>query len=777
MKKSWVLTSNKRLCQYVATFSVMLITISSGMHFGWTSPYMSLLLSSNSPIPLTEGEASWVSVIYLLGGPPGAVIAAAVLNVFGRKPILITSSLMFLVSWLMLTFARSYAELLIMRFIAGASDGLIFGSTPIYLVEIADKKIRGFLVGFISIALMFGVLLMNVIGTYLSVRDSSLISMMFPMASLLISLWLPESPNYLLMKGETEKARKCLVKLRPLIEVEDELKDIAKSVEEDAKVKFLNLFSTKMYRKSLMINVGMLTGQQLSGMVAIIFYSQTVFDEAIDTISPLMAVVIVQSVQMVSASVSSVLTDKVGRKPLLITSITIAALALLVEGTYFYLLSEKYFNSSQIEWLPISGLVVFVVAYSVGLQTIPMCISGEIFPVNLRSHAAAFADVYYYLLAFVVSEFFTITMNVYGLYSSLECYPMDHDVLGIVHIFCHTKFRNISLGIRHSATQDYMDVEATFKNLNFNVVVHKDLKYSDILQKLTDISSMDYSNIGCVVIFVLSHRKGGKVYARDIDYYPDVYWKMLDKNSSLLFKPKYSSLECYPMDHDVLGIVHIFCHTKFRNISLGIRHSATQDYMDVEATFKNLNFNVVVHKDLKYSDILQKLTDISSMDYSNIGCVVIFVLSHRKGGKVYARDIDYYPDVYWKMLDKNSSLLFKPKLIFVQATRGDQVTDEDFPDLSKPLLTFPIPDTPDVLLTYSCYDEFFSWHVRRTGSWFIFNLCNEIKKSAHNTDVLTLLTNLNKVLKKGRAVKKFEEPIGTILSTLTKRLYFKSNVN
>ncbi|KAF5287670.1 hypothetical protein FQR65_LT12200 [Abscondita terminalis] len=414
MKIVWISLSKEKVCQWVASLCVILITTCTGCNFGWTSPYIPFLLSEESSIRLTDEEGSWIAVIYLIAGLCGAITSAFTSNVFGRKPTLIFASAIFVVSWLMLTFASTYAELLVVRFIAGGNEGLIFVTATAYLAEIADKKIRGFFCSLISVASITGVLIINILGSRLTIRDSSLVCMTLPITFLLIFIWMPESPHYLLAKGKAEIARKCLAKIRPLAEIEEELADISKSVEEDKTVKFTDLFLSKTYRINLLIVMGLQSFQQLSGICAIIFYAQTVFEETTNALSPLTAVVILHSVEIIVSFISSVLIDKIGRRPLLISSITVAALTLLVVGAYF-LIIEEFIKTKIFEWLPISCLVVFIVVYSIGLQTIPTFIAGEIFPTNLRTHAVAFSNVFYFLAAFVVSKFFQVTKDVYGM--------------------------------------------------------------------------------------------------------------------------------------------------------------------------------------------------------------------------------------------------------------------------------------------------------------------------------------------------------------------------
>ncbi|KAF5298507.1 hypothetical protein FQR65_LT00049 [Abscondita terminalis] len=236
------------------------------------------------------------------------------------------------------------------------------------------------------------------------------------------------------------------------------------------------------------------------------------------------------------------------------------------------------------------------------------------------------------------------------------------------------------------------------------------------------------------------------------------------------------------MTKETLKNVYVFNHTKFNDKSLEIRHCSAKDSKDIEETFKNLNFNVTVYNDLDYSEILEKLSDVAKMDYSNIDCVVIFVLTHGRNGKVFAKDVDYYPDVYWKTLSNtNASLFSKPKLFFVQVSRGDESEDEiklgpTIVEDSAPV-TFSIPGVPDVLLLYSCYDGFNTWRSPVTGSWFVQSLCIEIKERARNTDILTLLTCLNQRMLMRQTGALTSRQIWTTVSTLTKLLYLRFDDN
>ncbi|KAK4872536.1 hypothetical protein RN001_014565 [Aquatica leii] len=259
----------------------------------------------------------------------------------------------------------------------------------------------------------------------------------------------------------------------------------------------------------------------------------------------------------------------------------------------------------------------------------------------------------------------------------------------------------------------------------------------------------------------------------------------MESNSQNLESTTFDQLDpvrdYYSMTKEKLGNVYIFNHVTFDNKTLGPRYGSIKDCKDIEEVFQNLKFDVKTYNDLPYKKILEELTQIARMDYSSFDCLVIFVLTHGQNGKIFARDIAYYPDIYWKSFSNKPSFMYKPKLIFIQDSRGDETDDEtDYviripPPVHKEHFTpisYTIPDVPDVLLMYSCYDEFLSWRSHSTGSSFVQRLCREFKLRAKSNDILTLLTFLNQIMSvdtyMARNKINNEKRLSTIVSTLTR---------
>nr|XP_023020581.1 uncharacterized protein LOC111509119 [Leptinotarsa decemlineata] len=403
--------------QYFAAYSATLTIITSGMHYGWPSPSLPKLLHENSTIPVSNDEGSWMAVMPLLGAIIGSLIVAVTVDVLGRKRTILLSSFPFFASWIMVAFSTSVTLLYTSRFIAGVADGLVFSAVPMYIGEIADAKIRGLLGTAVSVTWIFGILLINVVGSYLTITVAALVSSILPIVSFLTFVWMPESPYFLLMRGNQAEATKSLQTFRGLQDVDSELNRIGCAIKAQMlnTGKFLDLFTVESNRKAVYIMLILRAAQQLSGTTAITFYTQLIFEESGTKISSEVATIIYFSVQLVLGMFSSSIVDRAGRRPLLIASSIGTFLALLVEAVYFYLKTSTDLDLSAFFAVPVVALIVFVIVFSAGLQTIPLLMISEMFPANVKAFAFGLADIYFAILASIVSKFFQIMKDSFGM--------------------------------------------------------------------------------------------------------------------------------------------------------------------------------------------------------------------------------------------------------------------------------------------------------------------------------------------------------------------------
>lgn len=405
------------------------------MHYGWPSPSLPKLLDNSSSIEVSNDEGSWMAVMPLIGALLGSLIVGTTVDIFGRKRTILISSIPYFAAWIMVAFAPSVTVIYVARFIAGVADGWVFTALPMYIGEISDPKIRGLLGSSVSVNWIFGITLINIVGAYLSITVTALVSSCLPLVTMVTFAFMPESPYYLLMRGSTEEAKKSLQKLRGLHDVDSELSrvDFAVKARNKESGKFLDLFTVKVNRKAVIIMMVLRGAQQLSGTTAVTFYAQPIFIEAGDHISSHLASIIYFSVQLTLSCFSSSIVDRAGRRPLLITSITGSAVFLFLEGVYFYIKSCTDLDITAYSIVPVVGLIGFVVVFSLGMQTIPILMLGELFSPSVKAFALCLADIYFSIIATVVSKFFQIMKDSFGMYTPFFAFSLSC-LIGLVLI-------------------------------------------------------------------------------------------------------------------------------------------------------------------------------------------------------------------------------------------------------------------------------------------------------------------------------------------------------
>ena len=92
----------------------------------------------------------------LLGAFFGALIAGPLADHYGRKPIVIFSSILYTIGVVVMAFANSLEMLMVGRLIVGIDIGIDSMIVPVYLSEIAPLEIRGSIVSISILAISFG---------------------------------------------------------------------------------------------------------------------------------------------------------------------------------------------------------------------------------------------------------------------------------------------------------------------------------------------------------------------------------------------------------------------------------------------------------------------------------------------------------------------------------------------------------------------------------------------------------------------------------------------
>ncbi|XP_057339495.1 uncharacterized protein LOC130676995 [Microplitis mediator] len=399
---------SKKLWQYLAACSASILAIGVGSSLAWTSPVLPKLAAKDSWFPVSEDEGSWVSSLLAIGAIAGALPAGPLADKLGRKKALLLLAGPFLLSWVMIIFARNVWVLYTARFTGGISVGASCVLVPTYIAEIASPSARGTLGAMFQLFLAFGIVLTFVLGSTVSYTVLGIICGLVEVIFIATFFWMPESPMWLVGQGRKPEASIALGVFRgDGYDTSEEITDMQKEVEENAtrKSSVFDLIKTSGARRAVLASFGTMAFQQLSGVNAVIFYTVTIFKAAGSSLNSDVAAIIVALVQAVMAGVAALIVDRAGRKPLLIFSSSFMSISLVALGLYFNL-KDSGKDVSNLGWLPLVSLTLFMIAFSIGLGPIPWMIMGELFTTETKAMASGLAVMLNWFLVFLVTKTF-----------------------------------------------------------------------------------------------------------------------------------------------------------------------------------------------------------------------------------------------------------------------------------------------------------------------------------------------------------------------------------
>lgn len=412
-------TTDKYFFQYLVAFSASLLSFSVNVAYGWTSPTLPLLMDPvTSPIPITSDEGSWIVAMYVIGTIVITIPVAYSMEKLGRKITLLLGAVPLVIGWILIGVSQSVSVIYVARVLCGFTHGLSYSVLPMYLAEIASDKVRGSITIMLTIMAKFGILCSYAIGSYIDYRTMAWIGMAPPIVFVIVFVWLPDSPYFLIGKNRDKAALNSLEKLRGRKDVQSEYEMMHSAVRksEENKGTFKEIMSRDNLH-ALVIILGLAAVQQLCGSQAVISYAQIIFDEVGSDLGGAESTIVLAFVQLAAAALSSVTVDKFGRKPLLLFSVLAPAICNTVVGVYFYLRANDT-DVSGLAWLPMTAIMIFIVAYSLGLASVAFVVLGEVFPKNLRATAGAIFTIFASAIGFGVAKMFQIVSDNIGIHAT-----------------------------------------------------------------------------------------------------------------------------------------------------------------------------------------------------------------------------------------------------------------------------------------------------------------------------------------------------------------------
>ena len=404
--------------------------MSFGTMYSWTSPALPFLRSNESQISMNNVEGSAIATLPEVGAFFGNTILLLLSSFIGRKYWLLMLATPYTISWLMIILAKNVFTLYASRLISGLTSDMCFCLSTMYLGEIADKNIRGILLTGLKIFIDLGHVYVKTAGAFLSYKMMNIMMFIIPLIFLTTFSIMPESPYYLLQKNRREEALKALMKLKgvkkpELVSTElERMHKFVKESQENKKWMFRELFCIKANRKSLWVVLIAWMTKFLSGVVSINTFTQDIFKQTEIPLAPEICAIIIAIVSVKMSIISTFMIERAGRRISLLISGLFCALGLVIVGLFFFLKTYLMLDVKSYSWLPFFGLIVYQVAFALGLAYIPIVLMGEMFALNVKMPATFVVYNITALIIMFTKGAFEWVNSVAGIYTNFWIYAI-----------------------------------------------------------------------------------------------------------------------------------------------------------------------------------------------------------------------------------------------------------------------------------------------------------------------------------------------------------------
>jgi sugar porter (SP) family MFS transporter len=350
-------------------------------------------------------EQSFVGSL-LIGAVVGAALSGFSADALSRRRTKIISGSIYVVGAIASAVSQTSAELIAARFVLGIAVGAASFVSPMYISELAPKRIRGGVTSFNQLMVVAGIFIAYVVNWALKDVGGDWRWMLglgaVPGMALAIGMFFqPYSPRWLVEHDRKDEARDVLQRARgENADVDDELEEIEEAASEEGGVR--DLWSPRV-RAMVVVGLVLAVAQQLIGVNTVIYYAPTILKfTGLSSGSAITEALSVGITNLVFTGVAILVLDRIGRRPLLITGTIGCIVTLGALGAFF----ASPWLQSHASWLALASLIGYIACYAIGLGPVFWLMISEIFPLRVKSAAMSTSTIANWIANFAVSTFF-----------------------------------------------------------------------------------------------------------------------------------------------------------------------------------------------------------------------------------------------------------------------------------------------------------------------------------------------------------------------------------
>ncbi len=361
----------------------------------------------------------WAMSSAIVGSFVGVLLSGGLADRYGRKPLIYTAAILFIMSAVGTGMASELDTFIIYRILGGIGIGVASNLAPMYIAEIAPAESRGKFVSINQLTIVLGILAAQVVNWLIAKPVLGGESMLetwnaqegwrwmfwagaIPAVIFLLLLFLiPESPRWLYTKGKHEQAKRVFLRMGGEEYAAENIRSIAEAAElSQAKSRKRNLFQGKLLRL-LLLGSFIAVFQQWCGINVIFNYAQEIFTAAGYTVSGMLFNIIITGViNVIFTFIGMYLVDRIGRRALMLFGSAGLFVIYIALGACYYINCSGIF----VLLLVLAGIAV----YAMTLAPVTWVIIAEIFPTAVRAQAMAIATSLLWIACFVLTYTFPL---------------------------------------------------------------------------------------------------------------------------------------------------------------------------------------------------------------------------------------------------------------------------------------------------------------------------------------------------------------------------------
>jgi len=388
---------------FVAALSGLLFGLDTGVISGALPIIIHHFKISN------QFEQGAIISVMLLGAIFGSLVVKFFSQHFGRRSVIISSAIFFIIFSIGAALSQSVHMLIIMRFFLGIALGMASFITPIYLAEVAPRKQRGGVIAMYQLMITIGILAAFLIDQYFVPTQDwrwMLGVVAIPASIMLLGcIMIPNSPRWLMLTGKLDKAKYTLEKLTSEEEAQLEFREMKANVTIINKTKnFKKKFKSRIFAL-LLLGCGLQLIQQWTGINIVLYYAPEVFKNiGFNSLHDQMwCTILIGTVNVATTLLAIRYLDRWGRKPILYLGMTTMLISLLLIAAIMHLHTP---HTSWQNTLAVLATMTYIFGFAISLGPVVWIICAEIFPNAYRDFGVMITTCSNWTFNFILSQLF-----------------------------------------------------------------------------------------------------------------------------------------------------------------------------------------------------------------------------------------------------------------------------------------------------------------------------------------------------------------------------------